>query len=142
MVILHDYMQREARLVSVFMTFETIRGLLGCIIINGIAVASAGPLRQAKRRTVTEPVAAYGPMGSNGETNVSVIASPILPGFELRNSLGSPEKAGTTLLSKVRNYTPGTWIERKSGLNYQLVSDIEFWMIGNCSSRESARQSG
>jgi len=37
--------------------------------------------QQRSRRTVAEPTAAFGPPGSTGEENISVIAAPIAPGF-------------------------------------------------------------
>jgi hypothetical protein len=46
-----------------------------------------------------EPVAAFGPPGSTGEENVSVVVAPILPGFSL-DQLGSPADAATTFLER------------------------------------------
>ena len=43
------------------------------------------------------PEVAFGPAGSSGETNVSVIVAPIEPGFSLRQ-LGTPEEAGREFL--------------------------------------------
>lgn len=34
-----------------------------------------------RRRSVNEPVVAFGPPGSTGELNVSVIVSPVTPDF-------------------------------------------------------------
>lgn len=58
------------------------------------------------RNSTPLPDAAYGPPGrlnkrgvsEQGDTNVSVIVSSNLPGFSLRGTLGSPEKAAETLL--------------------------------------------
>lgn len=46
---------------------------------------------------VVEPAAAFGPPGSTGEENVSVVAAPIFAGFDLA-SLGSPTEAAERLL--------------------------------------------
>lgn len=71
-------------------------------------VAAAGeasrpldPLAAPRRatRAVAEPGAAYGPPGSTGETNASVIVAPIEPGFSLR-SLGDAGGAASTFLSQ------------------------------------------
>lgn len=50
-----------------------------------------------QKRTVAEPEAAYGPPGSTGEENISVVAAPIQPGFKLE-SLGTAEQAGRRFL--------------------------------------------
>lgn len=52
---------------------------------------------QAERR-VAEPQIAYGPPGSTGEENVSIIAAPIAAGFKLEE-LGSAEQAAERFLS-------------------------------------------
>jgi len=43
------------------------------------------------------PEVAFGPAGSSGETNVSVVVAPIEPGFSMRQ-LGTPEAAGREFL--------------------------------------------
>eukprot|EP00775_Hariotina_reticulata_P007016 gene7016-7230_t len=53
-----------------------------------------------RRREVVEPAAAFGPAGSTGEENVSVIVAPIFEGFRLE-SLGTPEVAGQTFLDTI-----------------------------------------
>ncbi|GFH17698.1 PsbP domain-containing protein [Haematococcus lacustris] len=58
----------------------------------------ARPPRQ--RPNVYEPVAAYGPAGSSGEENVSVIVAPIFEGFSL-SAMGSPEKVATQFLATI-----------------------------------------
>ena len=54
-------------------------------------------LTHRQRRTVAEPEAAYGPPGSTGEENISVVVAPIQPGFRLEN-LGTAEQAGRRFL--------------------------------------------
>lgn len=75
------------------------------------AGASGGlpPLRQPRRPVgasspsssppAVEPVAAFGPPGSTGEENVSVVVAPIMPGFKLEQ-LGSPADAAATFLER------------------------------------------
>ena len=46
---------------------------------------------------MAEPVAAYGPAGSTGEENLSVICAPIRDSFQL-SSLGTPQEAAQTFL--------------------------------------------
>ena len=50
-----------------------------------------------QRRVVAEPEAAFGPPGSTGEENMSVVVAPIQPGFKLED-LGSAEEAGKRFL--------------------------------------------
>ena len=49
---------------------------------------------------IAEPQAAFGPRGSTGETNVSVIAAPIQRGFDLAD-FGGPEDVARFLLGAV-----------------------------------------
>ncbi|KAK9787468.1 hypothetical protein WJX73_010365 [Symbiochloris irregularis] len=56
-------------------------------------------LQKSKQRNMPEPAAAFGPAGSTGEENLSVIVAPISTGFELR-SLGNPEEAAQRFLEK------------------------------------------
>ena len=64
---------------------------------------SAAALEARRRRASSSraappgPEVAFGPAGSSGETNVSVIVAPIEPGFSLRQ-LGTPEEAGREFL--------------------------------------------
>lgn len=62
--------------------------------LRGLDPPSARP----QRRSVAEPVAAFGPPGSSGELNVSVIVAPIEESFTLA-SLGDPREAGEKFLS-------------------------------------------
>ncbi|KAL3134028.1 Thylakoid-anchored PsbP-like protein [Trebouxia sp. C0010 RCD-2024] len=49
------------------------------------------------RKSVAEPEAAFGPPGSSGEENISVVVAPIQTGFRLE-SLGTAEQAGRRFL--------------------------------------------
>ncbi|KAH7291073.1 hypothetical protein KP509_30G075400 [Ceratopteris richardii] len=58
--------------------------------------------------SLVEPVVAFGPPGSIGELNVSVIAAPIPPGFRL-DKLGDPKEVGEVILKSFigkRGVTP------------------------------------
>ena len=58
------------------------------------------PALRPKRRNQLEPVAGFGPPGSTGETNVSVVLAPIQQGFSLRK-MGSPAEAGRIILNTI-----------------------------------------
>lgn len=70
--------------------------------------------QNAPERRVAEPQVAYGPPGSTGEENVSIIAAPIQAGFRLEE-LGSAEEVGQRFLST-------TIAPRGMGLEAQLLS--------------------
>lgn len=57
------------------------------------------PARPAQRPSpnVVEPVAAFGPPGTSGEQNISVVVAPIMGGFRL-DSLGPPAAAAQRFL--------------------------------------------
>lgn len=59
-----------------------------------------GELGRSQRKAVVEPLVAYGPPGSNGELNVSVIVAPVAPGFSLE-MLGDPKEAAERILAKI-----------------------------------------
>ncbi|GIL59151.1 hypothetical protein Vafri_14071 [Volvox africanus] len=77
---------------------------------GGAALAGT---RQRPVVSVAEPVAAFGPPGTTGEENVSVIVAPIAPGFSLQ-SLGDPQSAGERFLA--------TLAPEGSGLQAHLLS--------------------
>ncbi|GAB4820124.1 hypothetical protein N2152v2_007170 [Parachlorella kessleri] len=56
--------------------------------------------RQRRRRDYSEPAAAFGPPGSSGEENISVVVAPLRPGFRLQ-SMGSPEQAAHMFLENI-----------------------------------------
>ncbi|CAL5226947.1 g9831 [Coccomyxa viridis] len=64
---------------------------------TGLDPPSAARSRQ-KRRQVSEPTAAFGPPGSTGEENVSVIVAPIGQSFRLQD-LGDASSAAQRFLS-------------------------------------------
>ncbi|XP_074573930.1 psbP domain-containing protein 7, chloroplastic-like [Curcuma longa] len=58
-------------------------------------------------RPVSEPVAAFGPPGSNGELNVSVIVSTV-PGDFAIEDFGGPREVGETVLRRIAGSRKGT----------------------------------
>lgn len=52
------------------------------------------------QRNVNEPVIAFGPPGSNGELNISVIVSPVALDFSIE-AFGSPKEVGEAVVRKV-----------------------------------------
>lgn len=61
--------------------------------------SSSSPASSSSSPPAVEPVAAFGPPGSTGEENVSVVVAPIMPGFSLEQ-LGTPTEAATTFLER------------------------------------------
>jgi hypothetical protein len=58
------------------------------------------PSLSRQRRDVVEPSAAFGPAGSTGEENISVVVAPIFQGFKLE-SLGAADAAGRYFLDNI-----------------------------------------
>lgn len=102
------------------------------------------PLKKKARRDLSEPTAAYGPPGSTGELNVSVVVAPIEPGFALKQ-LGSPSKAGEFLLNsfiapptqqdKVAELISASSVERDGFgylvLEFTVFSSLKKWKRHN-----------
>lgn len=59
---------------------------------------AATPTARAPRRA-TGPEVAFGPSGSRGEENLSVVVGQLTPGFTLRGTLGPPQEAAERLLA-------------------------------------------
>ncbi|KAG8054025.1 hypothetical protein GUJ93_ZPchr0001g32658 [Zizania palustris] len=55
---------------------------------------------QSRPRNISEPVAAFGPPGSNGELNVSVIVSPVPQDFSIE-AFGGPKDVGEVVLRRI-----------------------------------------
>ncbi|KAL2628815.1 hypothetical protein R1flu_013501 [Riccia fluitans] len=53
----------------------------------------------SRRRSSSDPIVAFGPPGTEGEQNVSVVVAPVFPGFSLQK-LGGPRDAGELILKK------------------------------------------
>ncbi|MEW5309009.1 MAG: hypothetical protein WDW38_000923 [Sanguina aurantia] len=61
---------------------------------------SAQRAEERMQKRGVEPVAAFGPAGSSGEKNVSVIAAPIYKGFTIQ-SLGGPQQSAKRFLASI-----------------------------------------
>ncbi|BBN11557.1 photosystem II oxygen-evolving enhancer protein 2 [Marchantia polymorpha subsp. ruderalis] len=55
--------------------------------------------RQRNQRRSSDPIVAFGPPGTEGELNVSVVVAPVFPGFSLQK-IGGPQEAGERILNK------------------------------------------
>ncbi|GMI65356.1 hypothetical protein like AT3G05410 [Hibiscus trionum] len=67
------------------------------------------------RKNVNEPIVAYGPPGSSGELNVSVIVSPVPLDFSIE-TFGGPKEVGEAVVRTVTGQRPnveGTLIESR-----------------------------
>ncbi|XP_023537530.1 psbP domain-containing protein 7, chloroplastic isoform X2 [Cucurbita pepo subsp. pepo] len=53
-----------------------------------------------RRRNVNEPLVAFGPPGSSGELNVSVIVSPVSPDFSIE-AFGGPNEVGEAVIRTI-----------------------------------------
>ncbi|PWA57304.1 photosystem II reaction center PsbP family protein [Artemisia annua] len=84
------------------------------------------PLNRPKN--VNEPVAAFGPPGSSGELNVSVIVSPVALDFSIE-AFG-PEEVGEAIVRKITGRRPdvkGTLI--KSNLREDEAKKVKYYML-------------
>ncbi|KAK1319723.1 Homeobox protein LUMINIDEPENDENS [Acorus calamus] len=57
-------------------------------------------IERPRRNDVSEPSTAFGPPGSNGELNVSVIVSPVSPGFRIE-AFGGPKEVGEAVIRTI-----------------------------------------
>ncbi|CAI9102182.1 OLC1v1000409C1 [Oldenlandia corymbosa var. corymbosa] len=72
--------------------------------------------RNNPRRNINEPVVAFGPPGSSGELNVSVIVSPVPTDFSIE-AFGGPKEVGEALIKTITGKRPnvkGTLVQSSS----------------------------
>ncbi|XP_028770868.1 psbP domain-containing protein 7, chloroplastic [Neltuma alba] len=62
------------------------------------------PLNGRRRPNINEPVVAFGPPGSTGELNVSVIVSPVPQDFSIE-AFGGPEEVGEAVIRSITRST-------------------------------------
>ncbi|XP_076921906.1 psbP domain-containing protein 7, chloroplastic-like [Bidens hawaiensis] len=84
-----------------------------------------------RRRSVNEPVVAFGPPGSSGELNVSVIVSPVSPDFSIE-AFGGPEEVGEAIVRTITgsNRQPdvkGTLI--RSNLREDVMKKVKYYVL-------------
>ncbi|KAL2325525.1 hypothetical protein Fmac_024583 [Flemingia macrophylla] len=58
------------------------------------------PALNVRRSNINEPVVAFGPPGSSGELNVSVIVSPVAPDFSIE-AFGGPDEVGEAVIRSI-----------------------------------------
>lgn len=58
------------------------------------------PLKDEKRNNLSEPIVAFGPPGSSGELNVSVIVSSVPPDFSIE-AFGGPKEVGEAIIRTI-----------------------------------------
>uniref|UniRef100_A0A0F7GZW3 Photosystem II reaction center PsbP family protein n=1 Tax=Melianthus villosus TaxID=377280 RepID=A0A0F7GZW3_9ROSI len=84
-----------------------------------------------KRRNVSEPVVAFGPPGSTGELNVSVIVSPVPLDFSIE-AFGGAKEVGEAVIRTItgsgrRPDIKGTLIE--SSLREDSVKNVKYYQL-------------
>ncbi|XP_024967963.1 psbP domain-containing protein 7, chloroplastic [Cynara cardunculus var. scolymus] len=84
-----------------------------------------------RRRNVNEPVVAFGPPGSSGELNVSVVVSPVPLDFSIE-AFGGPEEVGEAIVQKIigsvkRSDVKGTLIRSK--LREDEVKEVKYYVL-------------
>ncbi|CAL0320974.1 unnamed protein product [Lupinus luteus] len=88
---------------------------------------------QRRRSNINEPVVAFGPPGSTGELNVSVIVSPVPQDFSIE-AFGNPEEVGEAVIRTIsgagqRPEVKGTLINsslREDSLTNAKYYELEF----------------
>lgn len=89
------------------------------------------PAGDRRRKNVNEPVVAFGPPGSTGELNVSVIVSPVSPNFSIE-AFGGPKEVGEAIVRTVtgsgqRTDVKGTLLE--SNLREDVKRNIKYYEL-------------
>ncbi|CAN8269903.1 unnamed protein product [Cochlearia groenlandica] len=89
------------------------------------------PARNSRRRNINEPVVAFGPPGSTGELNVSVIVSPVSPSFSIE-VFGGAKEVGEAIVRTVtgsgqRTDLKGTLLV--SNLRQDLDKNLKYYEL-------------
>ncbi|XP_071700917.1 psbP domain-containing protein 7, chloroplastic [Rutidosis leptorrhynchoides] len=82
-----------------------------------------------RRKNVNEPVVAFGPPGSSGELNVSVIVSPVSLDFTIE-AFGTPDEVGEAIIRKITSKgsdVKGTLI--KSNLREDEAIKVKYYVL-------------
>ncbi|CAH1444206.1 unnamed protein product [Lactuca virosa] len=84
-----------------------------------------------RRRNVNEPIVAFGPPGSSGELNVSVVVSPVALDFSIE-AFGGPEEVGEAIVRKItgsgrRPEIKGRLI--KTNLREDEVKKVKYYVL-------------
>ncbi|KNA18735.1 hypothetical protein SOVF_068040 [Spinacia oleracea] len=91
------------------------------------------PLDSGKRRkrNVNEPVIAFGPPGSTGELNISVIASSVSPEFRIE-AFGGPKEVGEAVIRTITAPTRRPDVKAmllRSNLRGDLLKNINYYEL-------------
>ncbi|KAK7277943.1 hypothetical protein RJT34_22963 [Clitoria ternatea] len=89
------------------------------------------PLNPRPRSSVNEPLVAFGPPGSTGELNVSLIVSPVAQDFSIE-AFGGADEVGEAVIRSItgsgqRPDVKGTLV--KSSLREDLVRNVKYYEI-------------
>ncbi|XP_057495241.1 psbP domain-containing protein 7, chloroplastic [Actinidia eriantha] len=85
-----------------------------------------------RRRDVNEPVVAFGPPGSTGELNVSVIVSPVPLDFSIE-AFGGPQEVGQSVIraitgsSRQKNDIKGTLVQ--SNVREDSTRNVKYYVL-------------
>nr|GMD05845.1 psbP domain-containing protein 7, chloroplastic [Ipomoea batatas] len=87
---------------------------------------------EKRRRNVNEPVVAFGPPGSSGELNVSVIVSPVPIGFSIE-AFGGAKEVGEAIVKTITSSTSkrpqvkGTLIQ--SNIREDSLMNVKYYIL-------------
>ncbi|KAH9620630.1 hypothetical protein KSS87_011813 [Heliosperma pusillum] len=84
-----------------------------------------------RKRNVNEPVVAFGPPGSTGELNVSVIVSPVPLDFRIE-TFGGPKEVGEAIIRTITGSSRGVEVTAtllRSNLRGDPVRDIGYYEV-------------
>ncbi|KAJ0979851.1 hypothetical protein J5N97_015325 [Dioscorea zingiberensis] len=82
-------------------------------------------------RNVSEPVVAFGPPGSTGELNVSVIVSPVSQDFSVE-SFGGPQEVGEAVVRRIAGSRRGQDVQATlvgAKLREDPVHQVKYYML-------------
>ncbi|KAL9248114.1 hypothetical protein vseg_021473 [Gypsophila vaccaria] len=84
-----------------------------------------------RKRNVNEPVIAFGPPGSTGELNVSVIVSPVPPDFRIE-AFGGPKEVGEQVIRTITGSSRLTDVKAallRANLREDLLRNMKYYEI-------------
>ncbi|KAD3067869.1 hypothetical protein R6Q59_018080 [Mikania micrantha] len=84
-----------------------------------------------RRKNVNEPVVAFGPPGSTGELNVSVIVSPVPLDFSIE-AFGGPEDVGEAIVRTIAGSSRGPDVKGtliKSNLREDKANNVKYYVL-------------